>query len=256
VNYDFFVGGWVEVAQSVIKPVTEGMLLTVPEGKYTMLISNSGISGTKEIEVARNKEVEVDVFDLQGEISEAQEGKIIFTITPSTAVLYIDGEETDYSGGVLVPYGLHQMVVKADGYATLKQYFKVNQPLANINVEMEEANTVSGNDSDHDTNSDTSNSNGSNTVSGNNSDKKENSVSANTVTSSSGYQVYIDAPEGAELYLDGNYVGIIPTNFTKKAGSVSVSVRKTGYQTRSYTLQLDNTPKDVHYSFSALDKTE
>lgn len=231
-NGEFFTGGWIEVGQNVIKPVTEGMLLTVPEGTYTMLISNQGVSGTKEVEIKRNEETEVDVADLQAETEEAESGKLIFTITPGNATLFIDGTETDYSKEITLPYGIHQIVCQADGYATLTQYIKVNQEMANINVEMEEGSSVSGNQLD--------------------TDNSVNSVSQNTASASSDYKVYIDAPEGAELYVDGSYIGIIPTSFTKVAGTYSVSVRKTGFQTRSYSLQIDNAEKDVTYSFSEL----
>jgi hypothetical protein len=69
------------------------------------------------------------------------------------------------------------------------------------------------------------------------------------------YKVYIDAPEGVEAYLDGNYIGITPTSFDKVAGSYVISLRKTGYQTRSYTLQIDNEEKDLNYTFSELIST-
>ena len=86
-------------------------------------------------------------------------------------------------------------------------------------------------------------------------DDEEKTVSSNsvsTVTAASDYRVYIDAPRGAELYLNGSYVGIVPVNFAKKAGTYIVSFRKDGYQTRSYTLQIDDSSKDVSYSFSDL----
>jgi hypothetical protein len=59
-----------------------------------------------------------------------------------------------------------------------------------------------------------------------------------------------------EVYLDGNYIGITPTSFDKVAGSYVISLRKTGYQTRSYTLQIDNEEKDLNYTFSDLVQTE
>ena len=76
------------------------------------------------------------------------------------------------------------------------------------------------------------------------------------VSSTSKYKVYIDAPEGVEAYIDGNYVGITPVSFNKTAGSYVVTLRKTGYQTRSYTLQIDDEEKDVNYSFTELVKLE
>lgn len=64
----------------------------------------------------------------------------------------------------------------------------------------------------------------------------------------------VSAPASAEVYVDGNYVGIAPTSFAKVAGSHVISLRRTGYQTRSYTIQVDSEQKDVEISFSELVK--
>ena len=45
---EYFIGGWIEVGQSIIQPVTEDMLLVVPEGTYDVRISNKGNDGTKK----------------------------------------------------------------------------------------------------------------------------------------------------------------------------------------------------------------
>ena len=55
-----------------------------------------------------------------------------------------------------------------------------------------------------------------------------------------------------EAYLNGSYIGITPVDFPKAAGNYVVTLRKTGYQTRSYTLQIDSEKKDVNYSFTEL----
>ena len=70
------------------------------------------------------------------------------------------------------------------------------------------------------------------------------------------YKVYIDAPDGVEAYLDGSYVGVTPVSFNKVPGSYVVTLRKSGYQPRSYTLQIDDEKKDVNYSFTDLVKLE
>lgn len=229
-----FVGGFVEFGQSIIKRVEEEMLVVLPSGKYDMFISSdSQPGGTKQIEVNPGEETLVDVSDLAIE-EEEKEGSIIFTITPSQALLQIDGQETDYSTPVTLSYGVHQMVVSLEGYQTITEYIKVGQDLANINIEMEKAKNNSDNN------------------------KNDSSVSGNSAaaTVKDGYQVYVDAPVGAELYVEGKYIGIIPTSFGKKAGSYVLSVRRSGYTTRSYSLELDDSDKDVHYSFSELEVSE
>ena len=52
--------------------------------------------------------------------------------------------------------------------------------------------------------------------------------------------------------MDGNYVGIAPVSFKKDAGSHVITLRKTGYTPRSYTIQVDSEDKDVTYSFAEL----
>lgn len=75
----------------------------------------------------------------------------------------------------------------------------------------------------------------------------------NDVLNNSGkYKIYIDGPEETEVFVDGSYVGIAPVSFEKKIGSHDITLRKSGYQTRTYTISVDDSEKDVNYSFSEL----
>lgn len=277
-NEDYFVGGWIDAGDKVIKKVSEDMLLVVPEGTYNVTVSNKGSSATQEITFARNEEMAWDLGDV--EITVVQKGSIIFTLTPVTAKVAIDGHEVDVSKPVTLEYGLHQMRISAEGYDTVAQYIKVAEPSANISVELEKSEeeasqeesseTPENSSSQKDDDETTTNRKYQSTSSEN--DEQESSetgaeaesstesesteTKSTVVSSTSKYKVYIDAPEGAEAYLDGNYVGITPVSFNKVAGSYVVTLRKTGYQTRSYTLQIDDEEKDVNYSFTELVKLE
>lgn len=277
-NEDYFVGGWIDVGDKVIKKVSEDMLLVVPEGTYNVTVSNKGSSATQEITFARNEEMAWDLGDV--EITVVQKGSIIFTLTPATAKVAIDGHEVDVSKPVTLEYGLHQMRISAEGYDTVAQYIKVAEPSANISVELEKSeeeasqeessetpeNSSSQEDDDETTTTkkyqSTSSENDEQESSETRAEAESSTESESTetkstvVSSTSKYKVYIDAPEGAEAYLDGNYVGITPVSFNKVAGSYVVTLRKTGYQTRSYTLQIDDEEKDVNYSFTELVKLE
>lgn len=287
-NDEYFYDGWIEIGNKIIQKVSENMMLTVPEGSHQMIISNKGTSGVKQIEVRRNVELELDVGDLKGE--EPKYGSVVFTITPETASLYLDGEKTDYSQPVRLECGIHQMIVMADGYQTISQYLKVGQISAGIEVEMEPKEGVSGNDvsgnsamSDSEmleevnrllaergysgitaddlagngTNQNTSGDTGS-TTTGNTGDSTSGSQGSTTppVTSTLSYYVTIDAPVGVEVYLDGNYVGITPCSFKKSPGSHTLTLRNTGYVAKSYTIQVDEEQKNVSYSFLDLVKIE
>jgi hypothetical protein len=246
-NEQALIGGWIEVGNSVIKEITEDMLLVVPEGSYQVMLSNDGVSCTKDVVIERDKEVVLDVGDL--EIASNKTGRILFSVTPDTATVSVDGTPVDISKAVELTYGIHQVYLEADGYDSLTKYIQVGSENASISFTLEESaedDSISGNslqteltaDSDDDTQTSIS----------------ANSISENTITATSSNKVYIDAPKNVEVYLDSNYVGIAPVSFKKTAGSHTITLRKSGYTTKSYTIYLYNDGEDITYSFTDLEK--
>lgn len=231
-NDEYFWGGWIEVGQSIIRLIEEDMLLVVPEGKYDVLLTTDGVSATKKITIKRDKETELDIGDLKKE-DLRKYGKLIFAVTPDTASVYIDGEQVDISAPVEVEYGIHQMMAKAEEYQTVIQYIKVGQESATVQVTMEK--------------------------------ETENTVSSNTTTgtsneseaaSANGSKLTISSPIGAEVYMDGSYIGIVPVSVKKTIGVHVITLRQTGYETRSYTINVTDLTSDENMSFSALVKEE
>lgn len=277
-NDSFFIGGFLEVDHSKIYQVSEDMLLSVPEGTYEVTISNAGCSGTETITVVGDEEYEWDVSEWQGE---AKYGVLVFTVSPSNAKVYIDGRRVDTDTEQELTYGIHQMVVVAEGYQTISKYIRVSEEFSNMNITMEwngrtsesenniSANQVSSNTISENTAS--GNTISGNTVSGNT--VSGNAVSGNTASesttsggntasggtssdrtpiSTSGYKVTIEGPEGVEVFKDGSYIGLAPVSFPKEEGTYVIILRKNGCQTRSYTITIDDSAKDISYSFSAL----
>lgn len=228
-NDENFIGGWIEVGQARIQQITEDMLLTVPEGSYQVLISHNGGGGVKDVIINRNEEVTLDIGDL--EVAETKYGSVIFSLSPSGTKLYVDGEAVDTSAPVSLEYGIHQIIARADGYKTLTTYIKVGQESGGIDVTLDSLGT----------NED-----------GQDEKESESTQTGSTDVTSGYYKVHVDAPEGAEVYLDGNYVGISPCSFRKEAGAHIITLRRTGYETRSYTVQIDEEEKDITYSFADL----
>lgn len=229
VNDENFVGGWIEIGQSQIQQITEDMLLTVPEGSYQVNISNNGGGGIKNVVINRNEETTLDIGDL--EVAEVKTGMVLFSLSPSSTELYIDGEKVDASQPITLEYGIHQLIARADGYKSITQYMRVGQESAGIDIVLDSVKE----DEEESSSSTTS---------------TENDTAINY------YKVYVDAPEKAEVYLDGNYVGISPCSFRKTTGAHVITLRKTGYETRSYTVQIDDEKKDVTYSFVDLVKSD
>lgn len=228
-NDQALVGGWIEVGNAAIQKITENMLLAVPEGSYQVLLSNGNASCVKDVVIERNKEVILDVGGL--EILEDKTGKILFSVEPPTATVSIDGEIVDISEEVELTYGIHKVRLEAEGYQTITKYIQVGSEYASISFAMEE---------------------------GNKEDDDENSVSSNNsyndiVGAVTGNRVYIDAPLNVEVYQDGNYVGVSPVSFTKVTGDHTITLSKSGYQSRSYTIYLYDDGEDITYSFTDLE---
>ena len=224
VNDENFVGGWIEIGQTMVQRITEDMLLLVPEGSYQVNISNKGGGGIKNVKIERDEETVLDIGDL--EIPEPQYGMVLFSLDPSNADLYIDGSKADPSGPVQLLYGLYQLIARAEGYQSVTQYIKVGQESAGINIVLDA-----------------------------NADEQEESSEASETSGEAVtdyYKIYIDAPQKVEVYLDGNYVGISPCSVRKVAGAHVITLRQTGYETRSYTIQAEDDKRDLSFSFADL----
>ena len=209
-----------EIGQIIARRIEEDMLLTVPEGRYEIRLRKRGGGGTKEVTIRRGEETTLDIGDL--EVPEIEYGTIVFTLEPSGAKLYIDGEKADPSAPVSLEYGIHQVMVRANGYQTITTYIKVAQPSGGLSFTLDAVDADKENDEQ---------------------EEKEKLAQ---------YKVFVDAPEFAEVYLDGNYVGIAPTSFVKSEGSHIITLRRSGCQTRSYTISVDGEYKDITYSFAEL----
>ena len=283
-NEEYFVGGWIEVGQKIIHKIEEDMILTVPEGTYDVYLSHTAIEGTKKAEIKRNQETLLDVGDLKKE-DLIKYGSLTIKVDPSNASVYVDENLVDTSRIIKATYGLHQITAKAQGYDTVTQYVRINEEGAKVTITLEEEairsvseNSISTSDKNKSSTEETKekqesttqkkdttvseNSVSANSVSANSTEKKEDSknktsttVSGSSIENTSAetsYKVTIESPNGAEAYVDGNYVGIIPASFPKKTGSHEITIRKTGYLTRTYTINVDEEKKDISYSFSDL----
>lgn len=219
-NEEKFIDGYMDIGQTSTRRIQEDMLLTVPEGRYQIKVSKRGGGGTKEVTIRRGEETTLDIGDL--EVPEIQYGTILFTLEPTQTKLYIDGEKVDTSGPVSLEYGIHQLIARSNGYQTMTTYISVAQPSGGMVIELDAVDADKEND-----------------------EQEEKDKLAQ-------YKVFVDAPEFAEVYLDGNYVGIAPTSFAKSEGSHIITLRRSGCSPRSYTISVDGEYKDITYSFAEL----
>ena len=146
-NEQPLLGGWIEVGNNTIRQITEDMLLVVPEGTYQVVLNNNGIGCVKDVTIERDKEVVLDVDDI--EIPEDATGKILFSVTPENATVSVDGKPVDISKVVELSYGIHRVEASASGYDTLTKHIQVGSEYATISFKLEETrkedDSVSGN---------------------------------------------------------------------------------------------------------------
>ncbi len=237
-GHEYFVGGWIEVGTKFIWKITDDMLLTVPEGTYNVVVSADGTMVDRSVTVKKGLETVLDLSDVVPEVP--KEGLVLFSLTPSDATLYIDGEKADTSQAISLTYGLHQLMCTCDGYVTLTRYLSVGEENAGISITLEKEKNESQTDVSGNTSS---------TVTGN----TDSASAGQDVTSTSYYRVFINAPAGAECYVDGNYVGVVPCYFKKEEGTHVVTLSSTGCNTRSYTISVDNALSDMSFSFTDLE---
>lgn len=233
---DYFVDGWIEVGTGIIKNVTEDMLLTVPIGTYEIRLSKGKYNSVSTVTIEKGKETLLDVGNVVTE-EEVKLGDLIFVTTPEDVAVFIDGKEVDTSKPFKTEYGIHQLIARLDGYDTITQYIKVSQEHATLDITLDKSRD--------------------------NKDKNDSGLKITAAvspsvmeTESKKARVKIEAPEGAEVFLDGSYVGIVPVDFAKVAGRHDITLRKEGYETRSYTITLDDSSENESFSFALLKAEE
>lgn len=274
---EYFVGGWIEIGQRIIRPITDNMLVLVPEGEYDMLVTYNGFGGEKPIEVKRDEETIVDISDLKGELLKM--GKLSFLVDPSFATVKINGEVIDTNVPKELEYGVYRLQVEAPGYQGISKYVSVGQEMASLEITLEEEKDSSSSSSSSKRSSSASSNRASSsskregigsgigTVFGKTSSSSStggfltdigdivdgaNYLNQAESTDTSTGQLYIDGPEEVEVYYDGVYKGIAPINFAKTAGTHIITLRRDGYVTKSYTVTLDSAKENESYSFNGL----
>lgn len=215
-----FLGGYVDIGTKMILTVSEGMIVTAPEGTYKVTMQLGDLQGSKTVVVSRNKDIAVDFSEFK--VAAVQMGAVLFSLTPSSAVMYIDGTQVDYSQELQLAYGSHKVVLKANNYTTYTETFIVKQAYEKKIIDMATSSTSS---------------------------TKSSTTSTTATDLTSGYVVNVKAPTGAAIYVDSVYIGIAPVSFNKSSGNKVITMTQVGFATKSYTIAIANATGDLNYSF-------
>lgn len=257
-NDSYFEGGWIEVGQDIIKKVSEEMLIPVPEGSYHVRLTNRGYAAEEDVEITRDEETVIDLSKV--DVKEVAIGHVEFSIVPDYAQLFVDGVMTDFEERVPIEYGIHHVHVELAGYKSIDTNIRISDKYANIDMVLEEEtgeeSTTAGGTTKKNTTAaapgnllDTSS---TGTTSGTGTGTTAGTSTTAPVVSNT-RKVYVESPQGVEVYMDGMYVGIAPISFIKPAaGSHVITLSKSGYKTKSYTISVESDDNDLTLSFSEM----
>ena len=289
-NDEHFVGGFIEIGDNRVYQISRDMLLAVPVGTYDVTVSNKGSAGTTQVNVSKGQEVSIDVspwvskpkygkvlftstpsdaeiFIDGNKIERGKDTELSYGI--HLMVAQADGYNT-VKRYIRVAQEMAQLNVTLDkGSSSSSNAASDSSPVQatpTLTPTLSPTPTPEESASENNSgNAASENEPGRNDapaedgggsgyddarVSGDE-DGGGNNSNNNAITPGE-YRVYIDAPEGVEVYKDGAYIGITPLFFKKAQGTCIVTLRKEGYRTRSYTITMDAEEKDVNYSFSEL----
>ena len=221
-NEEALIGGWIEVGSSLISQVEEGMLFTVPEGNYSVKLTNEGIEEYRDVSIIRNDIAILDIGDI--EPVGPQKGVVSFSILPETAEVFVDDNYVNTAYSIRLPVGIHKITASAAGFDTISTFFEVTGLNQSVNLELTQSTATAGS-----------------TVSGNNINKNLYAY------------VTVEAPVGVEVYEDNIYKGITPSTYQKNSGTHTLTFRKSGYKTTSYTVVFEDDGKDQTLSFPDLE---
>lgn len=274
-NYDDFVGGTIEVGYGIIVPIVENMLIVAREGSYRVRLENGDLTAEKKIVLLRDEEITLDMS--QYHKKEKEIGYVNFKIDPKGADLYINGRLKDYEDPVKLNYGRYDIRVSMTGYEDYEGILTIGESTSTIIISLAEGAAKvkdDENSSKKDDNSNSSDNKESNKKNDSSSDKSNNDSDNSTsikdkadnptgVTSSTttkktdnDHKITVEAPKGAEVYLNGVLKGTVPISFPKEIGTHTITLSQTGNATKSYTVEVVDDGEDVILNFPEMTKTQ
>ncbi len=294
-DYGDFLGGTVYIGKKESLPIEEELVVTAREGDYDITMEKGDFTGTKTVTVVPDKETEVSMKEFKK--PSVKSCKVTFHITPLGAELYLDNLLVSYDQPIKMDYGKHSIKVTLGGYKTYTGTLKADEKEKEIFVKLVEENNNSeessasenGSETDKGSNSSTgnnsenknsgtnagtnsgTNSTGTNTNSGTNSSGTNSSNTDNSGTSSGSNSgtgsnssktdgknyVYIQKPEGASVYVNGEYKGTVPVSFPKTTtGQLYITFIQSGYDTKTYTAEVKDDGEDARLSYPELEASK
>lgn len=281
VEYADFIGGIAYIGKREVIPITENMVITAREGIFDIVFEKGDWRGQKSVTLLAEDRITVSMEEFKK--PPVQMGTIDFNISPMGADLLIDNEEVDHMEAVQLEYGNHSVKVTLGGYTTYEGKLVVGEEYNNISIRLvenkgtdEEAivEVESGTEDNMSTIGDTSM---ESVTDENKSDEENNTTESDTDTEvesdiepneehengtetedkgTSKEYIHILTPEDISVYFDGDFMGNSPVSFPKELGTHYITFIKEGYQTQTYTVQIEDDGKNTELNFPSMIKNQ
>ena len=253
-NQDSYIGGMVEIGYDVIVPVTADMLIPVEEGDYLLRINKSGYSNTKQVRVKKDTEIAVDLSSIA-----IPSGTVSFVLEPKDAkdvTITVAGEDV-YGETYTNLYGTYNLSVSAKGYKPKRGQFTIDKDWKEIKIRLTEDPDAKATDTDSTTEATTAATTRVTTRSATDTPTTRASTEEIEGTGKVTENKFkVSTPKGAGVYVDGDYVGDAPVTIDKVVGTHTITLYKSGYIIKSYTVQSLDDGKDQEFSYPELTKLD
>lgn len=289
-NHEDFIGGMITIGNTRIDTIEKESSYMVREGTYEVTVDSGEYRGTETITVVRDTTAVFDVFEYGS--GPVKKGWLTINIEPLGATLYVDGVKTYYTDGLELAYGTYEFEFTEGGYTSYRAMVHIDQPKQSLSVyliEQEAGETgsqtgSSGTDGSGGTGSQagSSETEGSGETTGGSTGgtgtdtESRGETGTGTEQSGSGtstptehtsvsimhlgqYEleldnaIYILGPEGADIYLDGTYLGKAPLDFEKIIGIYVIKVVLPDGREKEFNVAETDNGDDSYYNFSWID---
>ena len=265
-NHEDFIGGMIAIGSTRVDSVSQESRYMVKEGTYQVSVSHGKYSGTDSVTVVRDETTTFDLFEYGS--GPVESGWLTIQVDPLGATLYLDGEKTAYTDGLELDYGRYRLEFSEGGYITYEATVEINQPRQTLLVYLTEAEAVTekpedgettGNPNEDDTENPEGGTGTENAGAQEDNRDEEDQGSSTILTSVTikhmGYRynannvIYILGPEGAEVQLDGEFIGIAPLDFEKIIGSFVITLIGEDGSVQMHNCLEEDNGSDSYYNF-------
>ena len=226
---DDFIDGIIEVGAVTSAVIEEEeMVLAVPEGTYTVYVSSGDNGGSAEVTVEKDETIPLSLLQFKKEGSKT--GLVNLVITPDDAVVYIDDIRTDYSEKLTLSYGTHTIEVTSTEYDSYEGELVIDSAYSTFNIDLT---ATSEDETDSDSDSD-------------------DTTTTTTIVDLDHYIYITCLTSDATVYFDGVSSGTSPVVLQKVTGTHTIILVADGYETASYTIEIEDDDADVVKVYPAL----